>query len=62
MSVETLPSFLEVLLRGIFTPEVVPASEWILGLRDLFQTILLFYLRSEILIIHPFLALILLLH
>ena len=45
--VEISPSFLEVLLCDLHSLQVDPALERILRLRDLFQTVLLFHLRSE---------------
>ena len=42
LSVETFPVRLEVLLRDLHSSQVVPAFEWVLGIRGLFLTMLLF--------------------
>ena len=57
LSVETSPSFLEVLPWDLHSLQVVPALEWILGFRSLFQTMLLFQLRLGIYNFHIFSAL-----
>ena len=46
LSVETVR--LGILLGDLHSLQVVPALEWVLGLRGLFQTILLFHLRLGI--------------
>ena len=44
LSVEALPVRLQVLQRDLHSLQVVPASEWVLGIRGLFLTILLYQL------------------
>ena len=52
LSVEALPVCLEVLRWDLHTVRFVPAWEWVLRIRSLFLTILLYHLLLGI-FIHP---------
>ena len=61
LAVEALPVRLEALLWDLHSLQVVPALEWVLGIRGLFRTILLFHLPLELWNLLTFVASILLL-